>query len=319
MNEFEFIQRVKDRFHLGRVGDDCAVLPKDGDNDLLITADLLIEDIDFQLDWTKPGLLGHKSLAVSLSDIAAMGGTPVWAMISLGVPEDLWKSDFLDQFYEGWQRLARELGVELVGGDVSKSPDKLVIDSIVVGKVSHGKALLRSGASAGETIAITGTMGGAAGGLQLLRSNHRIMSESKGDLSDLIAKQLQPQPQITIAKLLNTHALATAAIDVSDGVSSDVGQLCRASGVGGRIYADKLPIHPGLADICKDPDAALDLALNGGEDFELLFTVPSEKLGLLADIQNVTIIGETTDEPGRIEIVKDGRPETLEPHGFRHF
>src|SRR5688500_12282850 len=124
VNEFEFIQNIKSKFRLKHVGDDCAVLPKDDSIDSLLTADLLIEDIDFRLEWTTPEFLGHKALAVSLSDIAAMGGSPKWSMLSLGVSEKLWKSDFLDRFYNGWFELAAQYDVELVGGDISRSPDK---------------------------------------------------------------------------------------------------------------------------------------------------------------------------------------------------
>ena len=160
-SEFDFIQNIKNKFLLGRVGDDCAVLPKNDKTDLLVTADMLVEEIDFRLAWTTPGLLGHKALAVSLSDIAAMGGQPVWAMISIGVPEKLWKTDFLDRFYDGWFALARQFNVELVGGDVSRTPDKVTIDSIVGGEVEKGRAVLRSSANPGDAIFVTGTLGGA--------------------------------------------------------------------------------------------------------------------------------------------------------------
>src|SRR5436190_1700034 len=162
-SEFEFINDLKSRFSLDKVGDDCAVLPKDDKTDLLVTADLLIEDIDFRLEWTTPEFLGHKALAVSLSDIAAMSGTPKWALLSIGVAENLWKTDFLDRFYAGWHKLAAKYELELVGGDISRSHDKLVIDSIVGGEVQHGKAILRSGAKPGDGIYISGTLGGAAG------------------------------------------------------------------------------------------------------------------------------------------------------------
>ena len=142
VSEFEFIDNIRVKYGLDRIGDDCAVLPKDSDNDLLLTADMLIEDIDFRLEWTTPEFLGHKSLAVSLSDIAAMGGVPKWGMLSIGVPENLWNIDFLDRFYDGWLELASGYGVELVGGDVSRSPDKLVIDSVAGGEIAKGKAIL---------------------------------------------------------------------------------------------------------------------------------------------------------------------------------
>ena len=161
LSEFQFLENLKTRYALKKIGDDCAVLPKDSKTDLVVTTDLLVENIDFRIDWTKPELLGQKSLAVSLSDIAAMGAKPVWSMVSLGVPEKIWKTGFVDKFYEGYMNLARKYGVELVGGDVSKAPDKIVIDSIAAGEVRKNKAVLRSGAKPGDLIFVTGKLGGA--------------------------------------------------------------------------------------------------------------------------------------------------------------
>jgi thiamine-monophosphate kinase len=121
-SEFEFIENIRRRYNLSKIGDDCAVLPKDSKTDLVITTDLLVEDIDFRLEWTTPEFLGHKALAVSLSDVAAMGAKPVWAMLSIGIPELIWKTDFVEKFYEGWFAMANKFNVELVGGDVSKTP-----------------------------------------------------------------------------------------------------------------------------------------------------------------------------------------------------
>src|SRR5688572_5961364 len=136
MDEFDFINNIKKKYSLGLIGDDCAVLPKDGENDLLVTSDMLVEGIDFRLDWTNARMLGHKALAVSLSDIAAMGARAAWALLSIGVPADLWSGPFLDEFYAGWHELAQIHSVEMAGGDVSKSPRGLVIDSTVGGVVA---------------------------------------------------------------------------------------------------------------------------------------------------------------------------------------
>src|SRR5437667_3428878 len=152
VSEFEFIDEIRSKYSLDKIGDDCAVLPNDAETDLLLTADMLIEDIDFRLEWTTPEFLAHKALSVSLSDIAAMGGKPVWTILSLGVPESIWNTDFIDKFYEGWFGLANEIGVELVGGDISRSPVGLVIDSIAGGTVAKGKAIMRSGAQPGDAI-----------------------------------------------------------------------------------------------------------------------------------------------------------------------
>ncbi|HEY9285754.1 MAG TPA: AIR synthase related protein, partial [Pyrinomonadaceae bacterium] len=168
-SEFDFIARLRGRTPAGRarglvrgIGDDAAVLRPGAKTDTVVTADLLVEDVDFRLTTSAPGALGHKALAVSLSDIAAMGARPRWALISVGLPPRVWDSPFLDEFYEGFFRLAGEHNVALVGGDVSRTPDRVVVDSIVVGEVARGRAVLRSGARAGDQIFVTGSLGGAA-------------------------------------------------------------------------------------------------------------------------------------------------------------
>ena len=181
-------------------------LPKDDSWDLLITADLLVENIDFRLEWTQPEGLGHKALAVSLSDIAAMGGTRVWAMLTLGIPEKLWETDFVKRFYEGWSELAQQFNVELVGGDISLSPD-LIIDQIVGGEVPKGRAILRSGAKVGDQIYVSGTLGAAAGGLRLLEKPDQV------DLVEprhkrLIERQLRPTPRVELGRWLLNNEVA---------------------------------------------------------------------------------------------------------------
>ncbi|HMO82195.1 MAG TPA: thiamine-phosphate kinase [Pyrinomonadaceae bacterium] len=313
-SEFEFIHYIKKKNVLGHVGDDCAVLPKDAKTDLLVTADLLVEDIDFRLEWTTPGFLGHKALAVSLSDIAAMGGEPKWSMLSLGLPERIWSSAFLDEFYEGWHQLASHFNVELVGGDVSRVSDKLVIDSIVGGEVPRGRAVLRSGARPGDAIYVTGSLGGAAAGLRLLDAGSRY-TDANGRERSLLLRQLKPSPQngIPIRELG-----ATAMIDISDGLSSDLAHLCGSSGVGAAVFADLIPIDRGIRSLELPPDEMLDLALNGGEDLELLFTANEKKISrpLPAPFHR---IGEITANVHILELTREGITSRLHPKGYRHF
>ena len=310
LGEFEFIQNIKKKYRLEKVGDDCAVLPKDDKTDQVITADLLIEDIDFHLEWTEPEYLGHKAHAVSLSDIAAKGAEPKWAMLSLGIPENLWKSDFIDGFYDGWFALAKEFNVELVGGDVSRTPDKIVIDSIVGGEVPKGKAILRSGANVGDAIYVTGELGSAAAGLWQLKNGMTIQS-------DFVARQLKPRPHAGSAKQLQSLGVIHSMIDMSDGLSSDLAHICDASGVGAKIYADQIPIASELLAQF-GAKQSFDFALNGGEDFELLFTA-EEKNFLLPQSVKISKIGEITSDIGKIELIRDGKTEILQPKGYRHF
>jgi thiamine-monophosphate kinase len=317
-SEFEFLDHIRKKFSLGKIGDDCAVLPKDDKTDMVVTADMLVEDVDFRLAWTTPELLGHKALAVSLSDIAAMGADPKWAMLSLAVPENLWNTRFIERFYKGWHRLAKKFKVELVGGDISRSPDKLVLDSIVGGEVEHGKAVLRSTAEPGDGIFVTGELGGAAGGLAILEHWGRRNPDLPPEQAALVEKQLKPTPCVSIGKILKNNAIATAMIDLSDGLSSDLAHICSASGVGAKIDARKIPVDENVKKTLKSRDDRLDLALNGGEDFELLFTANRNFFSVL-NKPSFYRLGEVTANVGIIELTDGAKVSVLEPKGYRHF
>ncbi len=327
-SEFDFIENLKVRQSKNKIlnskikfgiGDDCAVLPKDSRTDLVITTDLLVEAVDFKLEWSKPEFIGHKALAVSLSDVAAMGAKPVWAMLSIGVPEAVWKTDFIDKFYNGWFGLANKFDVELIGGDVSQTPDKIVIDSIVAGEIERGKAILRSGAEVGDLIFVTGSLGGAAAGLKLLENGENFDSSKR---QNLLLRQLAPNPQTEIGRIIGANNLATAMIDLSDGLSSDLAHLCRASKVGAKIFASKIPLDKKLKPLAKSFDEKLYFALNGGEDFELLFTInPKKKFQVENGLKKrqISCIGEITANNEIIELISGESSEILQPKGFRHF
>lgn len=341
-SEFDFIRRIRQRafnqlsnsslithhslLSLG-IGDDAAVIRQQQGRDTVITADLLIEEIDFHLDTTTPWLLGHKALAVSLSDIAAMGARPRFALLSIGVPRAIWDSAFVDQFYEGFFSLAEIFGVALIGGDVSRTPERIVIDSIVIGDVAHGRAVRRSGARAGDHIFVTGALGGAAAGLRLLKRGARLRKQARSThsriIEQLIFRQLLPEPRVAWGATLGEERLVTAMIDISDGLSSDLMHICRESKVGANLYASRIPIDPPVVSLCGR--RALDpllLALHGGEDFELLFTVHPRDLRRLprkvADLP-ITYIGDVTKDAGRIRIKEGSHAWDLEPEGFHHF
>ena len=327
-SEFEFInalrarkskvQSQKSKVRFG-IGDDCAVINQNDKTDLVITTDLLIEDVDFRLDWTTPEFIGHKALAVSLSDVAAMGAKPVWAMVSIGVPQKIWRSRFVEKFYAGWFELAEKFNVELVGGDVSRTPDKIVIDSIVAGAVEKNCAVMRSGARVGDLIFVTGRLGAAAAGLRLLKNGERF-DPAVVKSSNLFRRQLTPTPQVKIGKKIGKLKFVSAMIDLSDGLSSDLRHLCQSSKVGARIYAYKIPIAKNVARIAGTKPAALELALNGGEDFELLFTSAKKNYDhILSEFGNVSHIGEITENVETIELVGELKTISLQPKGFQHF
>lgn len=318
-SEFEFISLIKSKYALSEVGDDCAILPQDSETDMVITTDLLVEDIDFRLTWTKPEFLGHKSLAVSLSDLAAMGAMPLYSLLSIGVPAKIWKTDFIDKFYAGYTNLAKKFKVRLIGGDISKTPDKIVIDSVCLGKIRKGRGILRSGARAGDLIYVTGELGGAALALKLLdRGENFEHSEYK----DLLLRQLAPHPQIEIGQIIGEKGLATSMIDLSDGLSADLHHICRASRVGARIFADRIPFDSAILPFRLQTSQKLRLALEGGEDYELLFTIsPRNKSQLENVLKNfpVTEIGEITENDGKVQFVRGKKVSRLKPRGFRHF
>jgi thiamine-monophosphate kinase len=326
-SEFEFIDSLRHRFGAG-IGDDCALLRGTAGNEIVITTDLLVEDIDFRRTTAPALLLGHKALAVSLSDIAAMGARPRWSLISIGVPEDVWQTDFVDQFYEGLASLAEKYDVQLIGGDTSRTPEKVVVDSIVLGECRADHAVKRAGAQPGDQIFVTGSLGGAAAGLRLIERGAHLAEQNLADddsqkIDHVLLRQLRPEPRVGWGIVLGDERLATSMIDVSDGLSSDLNHLCTASGVGAAIESTLLPIDTRVVELCGrralDP---LQLALHGGEDFELLFTVRGENVARLprrVDGVEITRIGEVTKEGDGVKISEGSRVWELNPGGWKHF
>ncbi|MCA1818366.1 MAG: thiamine-phosphate kinase, partial [Acidobacteria bacterium] len=295
----------------------------------------LVEDVDFFRRLTEPAALGHKALAVSLSDVAAMGARPRFALLSLGVPQTTWESRFLDDFYAGFFALADRHNVALVGGDVSRSPERIMVDSIVVGEVESGRAVLRSGAQVGDQIFVTGALGGAAAGLRLLERSLTLSEDVRHDIppefEQLAARQTRPTPRVEWGALVGEGRLATAMIDLSDGLSSDLAHLCRESKVGATVDWSQIPIHPllhrdgALADNSFTHAVVADahqLALHGGEDFELLFTVnPRDILKLPRELAGVPVtrVGEITEADAGLKLQRHTHLEDLRPAGFEHF
>jgi thiamine-monophosphate kinase len=274
------------------MGDDCAVFrPASGNQDLLFTTDLLIEGVHFERATHPPGAVGRKALARGLSDIAAMGGEPLFCLVSLALPARTGRQ-WVDRFYTGLLRLAASTGTVLAGGDLAHS-ERVVCDIVVAGAVPKGKALLRSGARPGDAIYVSGRLGGAALGLE----------SSKGAAWK---RHLRPEPRLALGRFLRERLRATAAMDLSDGLSLDLRRLCLASRVSAEIEAP--PVFP---------DATPEQALHGGEDYELLFTagrstrVPAR----FRDLPLTRVGTIRRGPPGRVLL--SGRP--LAPLGYDHF
>lgn len=332
--EFDFIDSLKQRaasrsqLLVAGIGDDAAVFRSAPDKETVITADLLVEHVDFRRTTTPPYLLGHKALAVSLSDIAAMGARPLWSLVSIGVPEDVWQMEFVDRLYDGLLELANRYGVQLIGGDTSRTSESIVIDSIVAGECVQGTAVRRSGACAGDQIFVTGSLGGAAAGLRLIERGAHLAEQNLGDeesqkLDHILLRQLRPDARVGWGMVLGEERLATAMIDLSDGLSSDLNRLCTASNVGALIDSSALPIDAHVTELCGrralDP---LQLALHGGEDFELLFTVKEKDVARLPRrVDGVAIkrIGEITSAAEEVRISEGSRTWELRPGGWKHF
>jgi thiamine-monophosphate kinase len=273
---------------------------------LLVTTDFTIEKVHFRRDWHRPELVGRRCLTRGLSDIAAMGGEPRAAFLSLAVPGDV-PQKWVDRFLKGLLDLAEEFKVPLAGGDTAQSAGGIQADIVVVGSVPRGKAVLRSGAKAGERIYVTGELGGSAAALARLEESKPLGAE--------YVRHFRPQARVAVGQWLRQQGVASAMIDVSDGLSTDLEHICQESHVGAEIEAEAIPrAQVGLGK----KRVALELALHGGDDYELLFTsaaaIPSEVEGV-----RVTRIGRTTQSAGMRLIGADGKARRLAAAGWEHF
>jgi thiamine-monophosphate kinase len=289
------------------IGDDCAVLRIPAGHEMLVTTDFSLEGVHFRREWHPPESVGHRCLARGLSDIAAMGGVPIAAFLSLALPAKL-PQRWVDRFFDGLLRLAAEFKVTLAGGDTSQSPTAILADIVVVGSVQKGKAILRSGARPGDRIYVTGSLGESAAALAALRSGRRIKPAD-------YPRHFHPAPRIKVGKYLLQHGMASAMIDLSDGLSTDLSHLCEESGVRAEISSAAIP----RSFVGKPArEVSLDLALHGGEDYELLFTsakrVPSKISGA-----RVTEIGLLVRGSKMLLIADNGTRKGLQPAGWEHF
>jgi thiamine-monophosphate kinase len=287
------------------IGDDCALLRIPRGRDLLLTTDFSLEGVHFRREWHPPESVGHRCLARGLSDIAATGGDPLAAFLSLALPDKL-QQRWVDGFLRGLLLLAKRHGVTLAGGDTSQSPDGVLADIVVVGSTPSGRALLRSGAKPGDIIYVTGRLGRSAAAIRQMYANPRDKL-----LPRRYREHFFPEPRIEVGRELRQRNIVSAMIDVSDGLSTDLAHICDESGVGARIFAAAVP-HPRGAQ-------GLQFALSGGDDYELLFTARPRKV-VPASIAGVPItkIGEITR--ARSVMLVEGKHENpLPPRGWQHF
>jgi thiamine-monophosphate kinase len=319
--EDEIIRHLRRRFPTGGrvrvgIGDDAAVLAGDRRRDWVLTTDLLVENVHFLRAWQPARAVGWKALARSLSDVAAMGARPMAALVALAVPTDT-PTNWVKEFFRGIEVLARRFEVRVIGGDLS-SAAQIVADVQVLGEVEKGRALLRSGARPGDLLIVSGTLGLSQLGLLRLQTHGRAMQPV---LKRALRAHFYPWPRIGLARALQRYR-PSAMIDLSDGLSTDLHHICEASGVGACLFGPRLPavdVPRALARRLRT--TGLQLALHGGEDYQLLFTLPHSRPPLPRNLAGVrlTAVGEITSDPRVVIVDSSGRTERLAPRGWDHF
>jgi thiamine-monophosphate kinase len=306
------------------IGDDVAVLDVGRRELLLATVDCQIDGVHFLRREATAAQIGRRALAINLSDVAAMGGSPEHALISLSLPPDT-EVEWVEELYRGFREEAQRSGTAIIGGNMARSPGGLQIHITVLGRVLREHLLLRSGARVGDRVLVTGAIGESAAGLALVLDPS--LDLPAPDRERVLARYKTPTPRLPEAEAIAQLRVATAMLDISDGFSNDVGLICQQSGTGVRIDAVRLPIPEAVRRVAllRGQDA-VDFAIQGGEDFELLFTAPEAAVpAIVAAVREatgtaVTVVGEMVDAAlGRRLVVGDGSERRLEPRGWDHF
>jgi thiamine-monophosphate kinase len=325
IGEFGFIERIKagcvirEKDVIKAIGDDCCVFRNSGNLVSLLTTDMLVENVHFIRAAIPPVLLGRKALAVNISDIASMGGTPKEAVISIAIPESL-ELEYLDSLYDGMKAMAREFDINLLGGDTTSEPEHLVINIALIGEVAEDEALYRSGAKVGDIIFVTGSVGSSAAGLDML-----LNKRASKDFDELLNVHYDPYPQIQAGRIIAETKLAHSLIDVSDGIASDLGHICAESRVGAIIEANSIPVTELVEKYIQNYKLDFEhLTLHVGEDYILLGTAPEKSADVLeTDLTahgcQFHIIGKTIAEPGIRLRGRDGQIRQVRSSGFDHF
>lgn len=333
LGEFGLIDRITKDFPLKNtssllgVGDDAAIMNY-GDKDVLVTTDLLLEGIHFDLRYVPLKHLGYKSAIVNFSDIYAMGGTPRQITVSLGV-SSRFSVEHIDTLYEGIRAACDFYGVDLVGGDTSASVTGLVISITCLGDCEKGKEIRRDGAKPTDLICVSGDLGAAYMGLQLLERENRVSAQAGKEFQPdfagkeyILERQLKPEARRDIVRALAEEGIhPTSMMDVSDGLSSELLHICRNSKVGCRVYEDRIPVDYQTALMAEELNMNLiTAAMNGGEDYELLFTVPLTDHDKVENVKGVKIIGYVTQpDLGCAMITRDGQEFPLKAQGWNAF
>jgi thiamine-monophosphate kinase len=325
IGEFGFIDRVRKgclvrtTSVIKGIGDDCCVFKTSAGLVTLFTTDMLVEDIHFLRKAITPYKLGRKSVAVNISDIAAMGGTPREAVVSIAIPETL-EVEYVDAVYDGMKSTAKEFDVNLLGGDTTASPGPLVVNVALVGEAMEDEILYRSGARVGDVVFLTGTVGSSAAGLDMILAK-RAFKEA----GPLLDAHYDPRPHVKAGRIIAGMKTAGALIDVSDGVAADLGHICRESGVGATIEEPSIPMTNLFRSYCTQFDLdPLELALHVGEDYVLLGTVPGQKVDKLEGALKTAgceffAIGTIAAEAGLRLRGADGCLRAIRPGGWDHF
>jgi thiamine-monophosphate kinase len=304
--------------------DDAGVIKISEDQYMLATTDALVDGVHFTSKVFRPEEVGRKAIAVNVSDIAAMGAKPTYCLVSLVFPKTL-DENYKTRLYDGIIEECKRYDIQIIGGNISRGQE-IVVDIFLLGKTTPDRMLSRSGAKVGDKLLVTGFLGQAAAGLQLLTSYAK-KKEILRQFPDLISKQLTPTPRLKEALTIAQTRLATSMIDISDGLAQDIGHICNSSSVGVKIYEDKLPISIDVKDAAKmTGKTPLELALSGGEDYELCFTIPNKSVEkIISKIEHktktpVNIVGEIlSKESGQLLVLKNGEIIPLQSSGWDHF
>ncbi len=314
---------IKNKTTLKGVGDDAAVIDSD-ENKILISSDILIEGVHFDLTYTPLMHLGYKAVVVNLSDIAAMNGIPEQITVNIAV-SNRFSYEAIEELYKGIYLACDKYNIDLIGGDTTSSVSGLFISITVIGRAKEEDIVYRNGAKTGDLICVSGDLGGAYIGLMILerekkvfKTNSQIQPELEG-FDYVLERQLKPEPRLDIIqKLRELDIKPTAMIDISDGLASEIIHICKNSNIGATIYEEKLPIDYQTQETSKSMGIApATVAMNGGEDYELLFTISQSDYDKIKNIENISIIGHTTDISNGINLItKDNKQFEIKAQGW---